>query len=266
MIKPKKSLGQNFLQDRNIARKIVHMFSPNADDTILEIGPGTGILTDLLIGSCKTLIVVEKDIRSVELLRTRYGTDSRISIIHDDILDLSLSGFVGENEKMRVIGNIPYYITTPVLYHLLDRRTYVSDVTMLVQLEAAYRLTAEPSTPDYGILSVLVQTWTTPEILFHVPPSVFYPKPGVTSALIRLVFDRRGTTIRDEALYASIVRGTFGKRRKMLRASLRTLFPDIEPEFDSISVDLRKRPEECAVDEFIQLTDGIYDAFNRERT
>jgi len=256
-IKPKKSLGQNFLHDKNTARKIIQYFNPGEDDVILEIGPGTGALTSLLAGECKRLYLVEKDKRAIEILHREYGDDENITIIEGDVLDLSISEIVNDKKKLRVIGNIPFYITSQILFHMLDQRQYVSDLIILMQLEVAQRITARPSAPDYGILSVLTQTWATPAFLFKVPATVFYPKPSVDSAVIHIVFDRDRNDIEDDDLYRMIVRGTFGKRRKMLRSSLKRLFPELPLKQEQFSIDLNKRPEECSVDDFIKLTEEI---------
>lgn len=264
-IKPKKSLGQNFLHDKNIARKMVDIFAPGEKDTVLEIGPGAGILTGLVIASCGRLILVEKDVRAVKILREHYESDTRVTIIHNDILALELSDIIVDDRKIRIIGNIPYYITSPILFYILDRRQYVFDMMVLVQLEVARRITARPSTPEYGILSVLTQTWATASFLFRVPPTVFYPKPAVESAAIHIVFDREGKDIQNEDLYRSIVRGTFGKRRKMLRSSLKAMFPGIPLTPGMVSLDLNKRPEACSVGDFIQLTNEVNYVLNRKR-
>jgi len=262
-IKPKKSLGQNFLHDKNIARKIIQHFNPGEDDVILEIGPGTGALTSLLAGECKRLYLTEKDTRVVEILHREYGNDESICIIEGDVLDLSISEIINGKTKIRVIGSIPYYITSPILFHILDQRQYVHDLMMLMQLEVAQRITAQPSTPDYGILSVLTQTWATPTLLFKVPATVFYPKPSVDSAVVHIVFDRERSDIKDENMYRMIVRGTFGKRRKMLRSSLKRLFPELPLQQEQFSIDLNKRPEACSVDDFIQLTGEIKHGIKR---
>lgn len=264
-IKPKKSLGQNFLHDKNIARKIVNHFDPRENDTVLEIGPGTGALTELLAGRCKKLYLVEKDKRAIEFLDQRYGDDDTIRIIKSDILDISIPELATEDGKLRVIGNIPYYITSPILFHILDQRRYVYDLMMLMQLEVARRITSHPSSTDYGILSVLTQTWATPAFLFKVPATVFYPKPSVDSALVHIVFNRERNEIADENRYRSVVRGTFGTRRKMLRSTLKRLYPELPLHQDHFSIDLNKRPEECSVDDFIQLTNEIDHGIKRRR-
>lgn len=262
-IRPKKSLGQNFLRDKNIARKMVEIFSPGKCDIVVEIGPGTGILSELIAGTCERLILVEKDYRAVDILHQHFEGDERITILHGDILEMELHEITTNNKRIRVIGNIPYNITSPILFHILDQWKYVSDVMVLVQYEVAHRIMAGPSTSDYGILSVLSQTWTTPSFLFKVPPTVFYPRPAVDSAVIRLVFDRRRDDIPDEVLYRAVVRGTFGQRRKMMRSSLKNMFPGIPFHTGIVHFDVNKRPEECSVDDFIHLTREIY-AINRK--
>lgn len=261
-IRPKKSLGQNFLRDKNIARKMVEIFSPGTNDIVLEIGPGTGILSELIAGTCERLILVEKDYRAVDILKQHFEREERVTIFHGDILDMELQEITTDDRRVRVIGNIPYNITSPILFHLLDQWKYVSDVMMLVQYEVAHRIMARPSTAEYGILSVLSQTWSTPSFLFKVPPTVFYPRPAVNSAVIRLVFDRRRDDIVDEDLYRTVVRGTFGQRRKMLRSSLKNMFPGIPFHTGIVHFNVNKRPEECSVDDFIHLTRELY-AVNR---
>lgn len=262
-IKPKQSLGQNFLIDRNIAQKMIYHLKPGKEDYIVEIGPGTGMVTGFLAGTCGRLLLIETDRRAVGMLKERFKSDERITVVQGDVLELSLSEVTGGHGAVRVIGNIPYNITSPILFHLMDERRYISDVMLLVQNEFAHRIQAVHSTPSYGIMSVLAQTWATISYLFKVSPTVFYPRPSVDSAVIHLVFDQERSDIPDEHLYQTIVRGTFGKRRKMLRSSLRSIFPELAFRPDSFSVDLNKRPEDCSVDEFIKLTQEIYYAINR---
>jgi 16S rRNA (adenine1518-N6/adenine1519-N6)-dimethyltransferase len=264
LIKPKKSLGQNFLRDKNIARKMIEIFSPGADDIILEIGPGTGVLSELIAGTCERLILVEKDHRAVDILHKLFVRNEQVTILHNDILDLQLQEIKTDNRRIRVIGNIPYNITSAILFHILNQWKHVSDVMVLVQYEVANRIMARPSTTDYGILSVLAQTWATPSFLFKVPATVFYPRPGVDSAVMHLVFDRTRDDIVDENLYRAVVRGTFGKRRKMLRSSLKSLFPEVSFQTGIVRFDLNKRPEECSVDDFIHLTKEIYAVYRNE--
>lgn len=259
MIRPKKSLGQHFLYDKNILGKIVHVFQPADDDAVVEIGAGTGALTEYLIGKCRRLTVVEKDKRAVDTLCDRYADVPGLSILHLDFLEVSLRELTEEDDRrLRIIGNIPYYITSPILFHLIDQRQYISDVIILVQHEAADRIIAGPDSPGYGILSVLTQTWADTEVIFKVPPTVFYPRPSVVSALLRLRFRDPVKVIYDESLFQTIVRGTFGKRRKMLRRSLKYLFPDRDIAEMPGVIDLNKRPEQLTVTEFIMLSNTLY--------
>jgi 16S rRNA (adenine1518-N6/adenine1519-N6)-dimethyltransferase len=263
-IKPKRSLGQNFLNDKNIAQKMVRLFAPSQTDTVIEIGPGTGVLTEYLYGRCRCLYLIEKDKRAVDILRKRFENDNNVKVIQEDILEFTFSGIVDEGRTVRVIGNIPYNITSPILFHLLEQKQYVSDSMFLVQREVVDRINAQPGTPDYGILSVLLQTWATTNFLFTVPATVFYPRPSVTSAVIHITFDRRQPEIPDDRFYREIIRGTFGKRRKMLRASLKSLYSAVSIDPDDFTVDLHKRPEECTVNEFIILTNEIHNVIRRK--
>jgi 16S rRNA (adenine1518-N6/adenine1519-N6)-dimethyltransferase len=257
-LKPKKSLGQHFLVDGNTIQKIVRTVDPDPTDRIVEIGPGSGALTVHLAGRCAELLLVEKDGRACGLLREKYEGVEGVRICHDDFLRVSLQSIVDTADPLiRIVGSIPYYITSPILMHMLDNRRYIRDAFILMQYEAARRIAARPSESDYGILSVLLQSWAAVTIRFRVPPTVFYPRPSVESALVHIEFMRSRPDIGDEILHRSIVQGTFGKRRKMLRSSLRSLFPDLPTRLDAVTIDLNKRPEQCTVGEFIQLSNEL---------
>jgi 16S rRNA (adenine1518-N6/adenine1519-N6)-dimethyltransferase len=257
-IRPKRSLGQNFLRDENTARKIVYAFSPTSIDSVLEIGPGTGALTKYIVGKCRRLILIEKDERSVEILRKTYADFQEVEIVEDDFLRADIRS-VTAGSTVRVIGSIPYNITSPILLKLLEHRLYVSDALLLVQYEVARRIISSPGTPEYGILSVLLQTWSDVMLLFRVPPSVFYPVPVVDSAIIRIAFKDNKHYISDEQFYKTIVQGTFGKRRKMLRASLRIIFPELILSPEVTTVNLSRRPESLTVEEFTILSNQLYE-------
>jgi 16S rRNA (adenine1518-N6/adenine1519-N6)-dimethyltransferase len=261
-VKPKRSLGQNFLRDENTARKIMRAFQPGMSDDVLEIGPGMGALTKYLAGKCRRLILIEKDTRSTELLRKTFGIIPGTEIIEGDFLRTDIRSFIA-GDTVRVIGSIPYNITSPLLMRLIGQREWLSDALLLVQLEVARRLVASPGTPDYGTLTVLLQTWSDVAILFRVPPSVFYPVPSVESAIVRIAFKRNKHYIADETFYRNIVEGTFGKRRKMLRASLRAMFPDVVLSSGLIDVDLKRRPESLTVAEFTKLSNQLYEVVHR---
>jgi 16S rRNA (adenine1518-N6/adenine1519-N6)-dimethyltransferase len=250
MLPPKKSLGQNFLRDENVARNIVDSLHVQADDVVVEIGPGQGALTKYLQNRCARLIAIEIDERAVSLLRESLGPS--VEIVHADIRTVDLAQFAGTAGRLRVVGNIPYNITSEILFWLFDQHTVIGDATLMVQLEVARRFVAPIGTKDYGILAVSVEYYTEPEMLFKVSRNSFYPKPGVDSAIVRMNF-RRTPAECDKNLLTSIVRSTFGKRRKTLRNGLRYMgFADTE--LDSVSFDLSRRPEQLSLGEFIELT------------
>jgi 16S rRNA (adenine1518-N6/adenine1519-N6)-dimethyltransferase len=257
VFQPKKFLGQNFLTDPNIARKIVDVLSPSPDDVVLEIGPGKGVLTALLLPRVRHLIAVEIDSRAVEYLRARYH-DQSLTILQDDILNVDLEKLSSlHNAQLRVIGNIPYYITTPILFHMIDHRQVIRDVQLMTQREVAQRLVAQPGSKQYGILSVTCRYVGIPEILFTVSPNAFFPTPSVESAVARLTFINRQTEYDDEEfILRQIVRGTFGKRRKTLRNGLKSMGVD-----DNILLecgfDLNLRPDALTVDDYISLTHSL---------
>jgi len=262
-ITPKKSLGQNFLIDRNIAAKIVREFDPKPGDTVLEIGPGEGALTGLLLESGCRLIAVELDPRAAEKIRSGYGT--RIEVIEKDILktDLREIAHALGASRLRVIGNIPYYITSPILFHLIDQREVVSDAMMMMQREVADRLVAKPRTKDYGILAVMAQTYALPKRLFDVGPRCFYPPPRVTSAIVRLDFRDLEGIAGIERQHRQIVRAAFNQRRKTLRNSLAQLLSTQQERdrvFGQAGIDAGERAEELGPEEFIRLTRVYTDA------
>lgn len=226
--------------------------SPN--DIVVEIGPGKGVLTSLLLPLVKHLYAVEIDERAVEYLNQLFNRHKKLTIIHNDILNVDLQSIANEHHaQLRIIGNIPYYITTPILFRLFDQRPAISDIQMMMQKEVARRLVAKPSTKDYGILAVVTQFYGTPELLFSVSPNAFYPKPNVTSAIMRLTLNKEtGCSPDEEKMFRRIVRATFGKRRKMLRSSLKSsrISDDI---INSLTFDIQKRPEELTPDDFLSL-------------
>jgi 16S rRNA (adenine1518-N6/adenine1519-N6)-dimethyltransferase len=263
-LQPRPSLGQNFLRDPNVARNIIDAIAPGSGDTIVEIGPGEGAITYGLAARAGRLIVVDVDDRVIARLRaTLAGT--AVEIVHDDILHVDLSALAARTGMLRVVGNIPYNITTPILFHLLGHRAAIRDVVLLMQREVAARLAAVPSTKDYGILSVACQYSAHVEVLFAVPPDVFFPRPKVTSALVRLTMNSTPrAAVTDEQFFRSMVRAIFGKRRKTLRNSLRYFLADPLPSgLDDV---LQRRPEELTIEELAHLSNRLVEARCHTRT
>lgn len=250
MIVPKKSLGQNFLRDENVARNIVEALSPRQDDLLLEIGAGTGSLTNHLIGSVDHLVIVEIDSRAIEALRERFGNG--LEIIQKDIREVDPRALGGKyGKRIRVVGNIPYYITSDILFWIIDNRAVFDDAVVMMQADVARRLVARRRTKEYGILSVVTQCYGEPEILFRVSRNSFYPVPNVDSAVVRIRM-RQSVPHHNEEIFRSVVRGTFGKRRKTLMNGLRFMGYD-EERLKKIDFDLKRRPEELEVRDFLEL-------------
>jgi 16S rRNA (adenine1518-N6/adenine1519-N6)-dimethyltransferase len=255
--RPKRSLGQNFLRDDNIARKIVLSVSPRPDDSVVEIGPGEGALTQYLAPAVRRLILVELDDRATEALRVQYAGE-RVTVIHADILATDLSAMAREaGRALRVVGNIPYNITSPILFHLLEHRAAVEDATIMMQKEVAQRLVASPRTKEYGILSVFFQLFTEPHLLFDVQPTAFYPRPSVVSSLVHLrMLPVPRYPLLDETLFRAMVRSVFGTRRKMLRHSLREFLARRGRALPE-ALRLQQRPEELTVEELVRLGNDL---------
>ncbi|MBI3005906.1 MAG: ribosomal RNA small subunit methyltransferase A [Ignavibacteriales bacterium] len=249
MIAPKKSLGQNFLKDENVARKIVEGLRLKSADVVVEIGPGRGALTKHLLQRSTTIIGIEVDARAIDLLDETFGKELRV--IKDDVLNVRLAE-LSPAKKLRIIGNIPYYITSEILFWLFEQKESISDATLMMQLEVAQRLTASPRAKAFGILSIFTQLYTKPEVLFKVSRNCFYPKPNVDSAVVHLDFSTSLPPC-NITLFKNIVRTTFGKRRKTLRNGLKDLGFS-EEQLDGIRFDLKKRPEELTLQDFLLLT------------
>lgn len=249
--RPKKSLGQNYLIDENICRKIVDTFEIKPNDTILEIGSGRGEITKYILERTKDVIAVEFDQVNSEYLKIHFPS---AEIIHGDILDLDITEYKRDKGKLRVIGNIPYNLTSPILFKMIDRRRYIKDVQIMIQEEVAQRFTASPDSKQYGITSVLLQTFADVKLLFRVSPNCFYPKPKVNSRIIYVKFKNTlEKKIKDETFYKYIVRTSFNPRRKMLKNTL----SQYRKEMSEINFDWTRRAENLSIEEFIFITNEI---------
>ena len=259
---PKKSLGQNFLIDDNIARNIVRDLRLSKDDVVVEIGPGRGALTKFLIPNVRRLVAVEIDSRVIGELKKQFDSPN-VAVLHEDFLDFDVKSTAArEGQKLRLVGNIPYYLTSPILIKAFDEHESVQDCTFMVQREVADRLAADTGTKEYGILTVYAQFYGTLKKLFDVSPNCFYPKPKVYSSVIQETFARQLPYTVNEKLFRTIVRTAFGKRRKTLRNALKYLpferdvvglVKDSQPSFPYLD----KRPEQLTVGHYVELTNVI---------
>ena len=252
-IKPKQSLGQNFLVDQNVVRNIVESLELSKDDFVLEIGPGLGVMTLLVQPLVKKLVAVEVDKRLADILMENFAGLENFTLYQEDFLKFNTKS-LNFPTPMRIIGNIPYHITSPIIFKVFEARDHVRDMTLLMQREVADRIVAKPNCKAYGILSVISQAYTDVKNLLQVPRTVFSPRPKVDSSLVRWTFtNERAAQINDHQFFRDVVRRAFGQRRKMLRNSLK----DILPEGGSVSIELTRRPEHLSVNEWIQLSNEI---------
>lgn len=250
MLTPKKSLGQNFLQDPNMIRKIADTLDAPRDAAVVEIGPGTGALTEALLERYDDVTALEIDERAVAYLERHLPS---LDVRQQDILEVDWAALAAEKgHRLHVIGNLPYYITSPILFDLLAARKHLLQALIMMQLEVAQRIVGTPRTKDYGILSVLVQLQARPELLYRVSRHVFYPRPNVTSAMLRLDFADAPDLDVDVELLREVVKTAFNQRRKTLRNSL-------HPWTRAQGIDLphgwnRARAEELSPQDFVELT------------
>jgi 16S rRNA (adenine1518-N6/adenine1519-N6)-dimethyltransferase len=251
-VKAKKYLGQHFLTDENIAKKIADSLSGEKYDDVLEIGPGMGILTKYLLKKNYTTHVIEIDTESVEYLKAHY-LNLRDRIISRDFLKLNLDDFFG-NKQLAIIGNFPYNISSQIVFKTLENKHRVPEFSGMFQKEVAKRIAEGPGSKVYGIISVLTQAFYDVEYLFTVPPGVFNPPPKVDSGVIRLIRKNNYTLDVDEKLFFKVVKTAFNQRRKMLRSSLKSFNLSNKLREDAI---FAQRPEQLSVHEFISLTQKI---------
>lgn len=258
----RKSLGQNFLRDENVAQKIVRAIAPRAGEQILEIGPGYGVLTKYFLQAGCRYTGVEIDSRLAQGLQNRFGAAANFALHTGDFLALDLSQISAVPASLRIVGNIPYHITSSILFKAFAAHQLIRDMVLMVQKEVAARIVASPGTKAYGILSVITQTCARPEMLFTVSPQVFVPKPEVQSAVVRWDFQQKKQPGPDDAaFFRQYVRAVFNQRRKTLRNSLKLLKLNIDLEAIAPEI-LRQRPENLRVDEHISLANALYELAN----
>lgn len=258
-LKPLKRFGQNYLKDPNILNKIVNEINPQEDDLMIEIGPGTGALTSRLIDKTENMLAVEIDKRTSESLKEKFPD---LNLIIDDFLKIDLSEIYSQNYKqLRITGNIPYNLTSPIIFKLIDNYKIVKDAVLMVQYEVGKRITAHSNNKDYGILSVLLAYFSDVKLCFKVSPNVFYPKPKVYSAVIHIYFkDSVDDYLKDT--FIKIVKSSFGKRRKTLKNSLsNSIFKNID--FKNSEVDLSLRPEQLELNDFIKLAKAARESMDQ---
>lgn len=265
-IRPRKRLGQSFLQDHNIANKIVDFADIRPEETVVEIGAGLGIMTAMMATKARRVIALEVDPFMTGILRERLHCFDNVDVVETDVLkfDFFLACPPDKSEKLKIIGNVPYHISSPILFRLMDFRKSISSIVLMLQKEVADRIRALPGSRDYGIPSVITAMFYRTQRLMDVPASCFYPEPKVVSSILKMgVREKPLIDLRDEALFSKIVRLAFAKRRKTLINNLRhARLPGYPTEsmllaLKGSKIDGMRRAETLSAEEFGLLTNFI---------
>ena len=256
-VRPKKNLGQHFLTDLTIARRIADTVDACPDIPVLEVGPGMGVMTQYLVNKPRPFKVVEIDRESVAYLNSHFP-QLRENILGEDFLRMDLTK-VFDGQQFVLTGNYPYDISSQIFFKMLDNRHLIPCCTGMIQHEVALRMAAAPGNKQYGILSVLIQAWYDVEYLFMVDETVFNPPPKVKSAVIRMTRNDVRHLGCDEQLFKRVVKTVFNQRRKMLRVSLRQLLPDLQTASPALAEHafMTMRPEQLTIPQFVELTNMV---------
>ncbi len=252
----RKRFGQNFLQDDNIIRRIVAAIAPKQGEHIVEIGPGQGAITTPLLASGARLDAIELDRDLAAWLQSRFADVDTFTLHQCDVLKFDLASLTTEPRSLSIVGNLPYNISTPCIFHLLKYQSLIHEMTFMLQLEVVQRLAAQVGDDNYGRLGIMAQYYCQVDHLFDVPPGAFHPQPKVTSAIVRLTPHRTQKLVAtDTTLLQDVVRTAFSQRRKTLRNCLKPLIADIHP--DDLPVDLSLRPENLSLEDYVNLSNTL---------
>ena len=256
-----KSLGQNFLTDESVLTDIVEGAEVNNEDLVIEIGPGVGSLTAKLLCKAKRVVSIELDNDLIPILETELGQEPNFTLIHNDALKVDFNEIIGDEKSVKLVANLPYYVTTPIIARLLKEDYKFKSLTIMIQKEVAERIDAEPNCKEYGALSLMVQYYCNTKIIRRVAPSCFIPRPKVDSIVIRLdKLTQPRVNVKDEKLMFDIIRNSFNMRRKTLWNGVKFLgLPkeSLESAFEKAGIDPKRRGETLTLEEFARLSDEI---------
>ena len=256
-----KSLGQNFLIDDSVPRDIVSGAEVDGEDLVIEIGPGVGTLTAQLLKKAKKVVAIELDNDLIPILEQELGANPNFTLIHNDALKVDFNEVIGDEKSEKLVANLPYYVTTPIIVKLLKDGYNFKSLTIMIQKEVAERMNAEPGNKDYGALSLLVQYYCNTSIVRKVPPSCFIPRPKVDSIVIRLdKLSEPKVKVENEKLFFDIIRSSFNMRRKTLWNGVKSIGPakeKLEEAFEKAGVNPKRRGETLSIQEFANLANCI---------
>lgn len=258
-----KSLGQNFLIDDSVPRDIVAGAEVDENDLVIEIGPGVGTLTAQLLNKAKKVVAIELDNDLIPILNQEIGDNPKFTLIHKDALKVNFNEIIGEEKSVKLVANLPYYVTTPIIVKLLKEGYNFKSLTIMIQKEVAERMNADPGNKDYGSLSLLVQYYCNTKIVRRVPPQCFIPRPKVDSIVIRLdKLNEPKVKVENEKLFFDIIRNSFNMRRKTLWNGVKNIGlskEKLELAFNEADIDPKRRGETLSIQEFAVLSDKIYE-------
>ncbi|MCB1662908.1 MAG: 16S rRNA (adenine(1518)-N(6)/adenine(1519)-N(6))-dimethyltransferase RsmA [Pseudomonadales bacterium] len=253
----RKRFGQNFLEDANIIRAIIRIINPKPQQALVEIGPGLGALTELLLETTGGhLAVVELDRDLIPVLRTKFFNYPHLRIHQADALKFDFPSLAQAEQKLRIVGNLPYNISTPLIFHLISCASSIQDMHFMLQKEVVERLAAQPGCKDYGRLGIMVQYHCRVESLLDVPPTAFNPRPKVESAVVKLTpYMKPPIPARDIEVFEKVVRSAFAQRRKTLRNNLKSMITDAQLE--ALNIDPSIRAENLTLQNFVAISDTL---------
>ncbi|MZQ74822.1 MAG: 16S rRNA (adenine(1518)-N(6)/adenine(1519)-N(6))-dimethyltransferase RsmA [Peptoclostridium sp.] len=269
-----KSLGQNFLVDSNVLLKIVDGANIEEGDCVIEVGPGIGTLTRELSKRAEKVVAIEIDKNLIPILQETLSDRENVEIINEDILKLDIKKLMEDKfqgKRVKVVANLPYYITTPIIMRFLEENIPVKTIVVMIQKEVAHRMNAQPSTKDYGALSVAIQFYCETSIVANVPKTVFMPQPNVDSTVIRLdLLDEPPCSVKDRDMFFRVVKASFSKRRKTLLNCISSSELGISKDDSSVviksaGIDEKRRGETLTIQEFAALSNSVYDFLESAR-
>lgn len=259
-LKANKKLGQNFLISDDIVNQIIREAEVSNEDTIIEIGPGLGALTAKLAENAKEVIAIELDDNMINVLTERFSLYQNVQIIHGDVLKVNLKEIIKDKSKVKVVANLPYYITTPIVMKLLEDKLNIEQITVMVQKEVGERFTAMPNGKEYGAITVSINYYTEPSIVIDVPRDNFNPVPDVDSCVVNLKVRKEHIKLKDEKTFFKVIKAAFSQRRKNIGNSLTGTGKskqEVKEMLDKLEIDSNLRAENLSIETFARIADYI---------